>query len=282
MIAQAGVDYLLFDETNGLHVDGNYILQRAQAVCRRLALFNQITGSRLKFAVAIGGIQYDHLPQTVEAEAADVLALFANDPTCGPHYQAEGGKPLLALYAERADRQAWLNYASKSASNSFTVRYVQGRLPGADGVSYPSSSGQGCGTPPPSATPPAAEIGDYLGWGTPYGAVGNGAHAVVMPGWDNHWTERVERTQLGQSAGFYRDCAWGKVLSRATLPGAVIVNSFNEYAEETAVAPTDTSALGARQWSSPFLYWMLTRDFIKQYKPDATLPCVVPGTCLPN
>ena len=90
-----------------------------------------------------------------------------------------------------------------------------------------------------------------------------------MPGWNNHQGQFVSRTQYGSPGGFYLNCGWDRVLSANPKPSMVIINSYNEYAEQTAVAPANTNLVGgggAEPWPSPSYYWDITVNKITQYK----------------
>jgi hypothetical protein len=64
---------------------------------------------------------------------------------------------------------------------------------------------------------------------------------------------------------FYKYKGWERVLSQK--PKMVVINSFNEYFEKTAVAPSDTSSLTLyEQWKSPNLYWDITVEYNSRYK----------------
>lgn len=268
-ITDGGIDFLLFDLTNNLEAEP--MLTNAIAVCHAAKELNATEGTDLKVAVAVGGIQFNPDPLIAEVEAALVEDHFLDDPDCGPStYQHLNGKPLLVFYSgSYSQRLAWQSYPNHSASAAFTVRFAQGALP--DASSYPSRNPNGgCGSAPTTTTPPASDYGLYAGWGLPFGTLpANGGIATVMPGWNNHQGQFVSRTQYASPGGFYLNCGWDRVLSANPKPSMVIINSYNEYAEQTAVAPASTSLVGgggAETWPSPSYYWDITVDEIAQYK----------------
>ena len=63
-----------------------------------------------------------------------------------------------------------------------------------------------------------------------------------MAGWNNHRTEYISRTQQGVPGGFYTTCTWDRILGKPIMPSMIVLNSFNEFAEETGLQPTDTTA----------------------------------------
>ncbi|WP_434345490.1 FG-GAP-like repeat-containing protein [Myxococcus virescens] len=249
-IESAKIDFLLLDETNNLDVDQGYIKARALEVCARIGQKRSAGAlSTPRYAIAIGGIQFDHQPATLELEAAKVWNEFVQSAKCvtpDGYFQLDG-KPLLVVYAEYADRLAWESWTgSKTASSRFTVRWAQG--------SVRASSTQ----------PPQRDRRLYYGWGMPDGALANDEVMVVMSGWNNHRGWFVSRTYNGVRGGFYQQLGWSRVNQQR--PRLAIINSFNEYAEETAVAPTDTSGLTgtSEKWLdaqgnlAPDMYWNMT------------------------
>jgi len=279
MMSDAGIDYILFDLTNGYLTDGIYL--DAIEVCKRVDAMNASGLGHLEYAVAIGNPPPGGVVARVEAEAQMALRDFVNPATsaCGNSYFHWEGKPLLTLFSNYSERVEWeTSQAPKPFASQFTMRFGTGRVIELDGAGpapgpreYPSATGQGCGVLPtgPTITPPAATFGTYLGWGTPWGSVGTGPAMIVMPGWNPHNGEYVARSQNGSPAGFYTTCAWDRVI--AAKPPMVVINSFNEYMEESSVAPTDTSGTTGCQfcsegWPTPSFYWDLTVSRIDQYR----------------
>src|SRR5690606_14446059 len=69
MFAKAKIDFILFDMTNSISADNNYIKNRAIAVCERIAIWNANSENRkVKYAFAVGKIQFDHNPLAFEEE----------------------------------------------------------------------------------------------------------------------------------------------------------------------------------------------------------------------
>lgn len=267
-INDAGIDFILIDLTNGVSTH-QFILDRTKAVCSQLHTFNA-QGHNLKYAIAIGKAQYSGNTLDVEAEAQEVLNLFVNDPTCGADYFKINNVPLLeSHFNSYAQKQDWLNLTTHTASNSFIVKYGLGTVPLAPS-NAPSALGQGCGTYS-NPTPPVSDLGNYIGWGIPYGTYSGGATAEVMPGTNNKSGSVVKRTQNGVEGSFYTTCGWDRVQTNKPTIDMVVINSYNEYAEETAVAPTDTSTINnipiiSESWSNPSLYWDKTVQQIALFK----------------
>lgn len=265
-IDDADIDFILIDLTNGVR-SHTWIHNRAKAVCNQLAVHNANGGS-LKFAIASGKVQYSNNVADVEVEAQQVLDDFVNDPTCGPHYYQTNSKPLLEVHFNSySQKQSWLS-ASHSASNSFEVKYGLGQIPVAQGTP-PSSSGSSCGGFPSGPTPPWSDLHNYIGWSTPYGTWSTGPWAVVMPGTNNKHGNVAKRNGTGYQ--FYEDCAWDRVQANKANIDTVLINSYNEYAEETAVAPTDTTQFTSQPvlsepWNSSSMYWNMTVNEVYDFK----------------
>ncbi|MDT3318133.1 FG-GAP-like repeat-containing protein [Microbacterium sp. KSW4-11] len=247
-ISDAQIDWLLLDETNGLNNVSGAILNRAARVAGRLSVWNAAPANRdLKYAFAIGGIQWTNDPVTIETEARQTWNEFANNSVYGDDYYQLGGKPLLVVYTNKANQAAWQAYTGdKSASNRFTVRFA--------------------------SSDPNATAGEY-GWQLPStGTVDNPNVMVAMPGWNNHISGY---TPVSRDKGsYYTTKVWDVILDRSPLPNAVVINSFNEFAEDTGVQVADTSQLAStsEKWFNaanvlqPDLYWNLTVDYIDEYK----------------
>ena len=257
MLVNAGINFILFDLTNGLDIDGGYILNNAKTVASRIAVWNNAhPTSKLKYAVGIGLMQLTHTPVTMEEECERITNEFVNNSTYGGsgNYYYRNGKPLIVSYAEYADRITWQNWTeSKARSNVYTVRWMQGRVP--------------------DTTVPTSDYGLYFGWTTPQGSLINTDAMVAMPGHnDNRGYDFVSRQYNTVNGGFYSVQCWDRILQ--TKPQIVIINSFNEYAEETAIQPSDTSGVTGltEKWYNESgvidanFYWNKTIQYIQQLR----------------
>ncbi|MHB8143002.1 MAG: FG-GAP repeat domain-containing protein [Thermoleophilia bacterium] len=303
MMEDAQIDYLIFDLTNVIDTNEGYISSRAKAVASRIAIWNASGLHRpIKYVVAIGKMNLVAAnggpvdPQYMEDEAAEVTNCFVvpDSNKCpygtvagigGPdNYYYVDGKPLLISYAEYSWRLTWQNSGiDKTNSNQFTVRWLQGETPNS--------------AAPPSTNPPPSDYGLYYGWGYWSGSLPNPDVMVVMPGWNNQhggydYVSRYTTTSgspvynywnWGASSPlryFYNDLSWQRVL--ATKPNTVVINSFNEFAEETAVEPSDTSQVynagdqyKTESWPTPDFFWNMTKQNIQAYR-QAMLSDTVP------
>lgn len=246
-LAGAEVDWLLMDETNGLNNVSGAILNRAHDVADRIVAHNAQPANRdLRYAFAIGRVQWTADPLTIEQEALQTWNEFANDPTIGgaSNYYQVGGKPLLVVYAAPHIQNAWRSYTGdKSASNHFTVRFASTGQPGEYGWQLG-----------PSGSPVDSEV------------------MLTMPGWNNNVAGYTPVSR--QNGLYYINQTWRHVLDAAVRPKIVVLNSFNEFAEETSVQIADTSNLvsPAEKWYNTdgvidnAMYWNMTKDFVRQLK----------------
>lgn len=239
----ANIDYLLMDETNNIYVENSSIFNRAQAVAHEIKKWNANPANKnIFYAFAVGGMQFSGDPNTLEYEAGEVWNQVVNNPSNGgpATYFMLNGKPLLVCYyGQQSYLDAWNAMVSHPWTQYFTIRWC---------------NGTNLSTP------------DLYGWGIPNGSISSTNLMEVMPGWNNHQGSFTSRIYNSVEGDFYKKLCWDKVL--AQLPGTVIINSYNEFAEETAVQTSNTSLLNgnSEMWSTPDKYWKLTTDYISQYR----------------
>ncbi len=242
-LTSANVDYLLIDETNNIYVNQRTIFNRAMTVAHEIKKWNENLANRpIRYAFAIGGIQFSGDPNSIEYEAKEIWENVVNNADVGGTntYQMLDGKPLLVCYyGQQAYLDAWNELSSHPWSQKFTMRWCNGSNPSTPGL---------------------------YGWGIPNGSINSSNLMEVMPGWNNHQGAFVSRTYNGVEGDFYRKLCWDRV--NAQMPDQIIINSFNEFAEETGMQTTNTDLLSgtSEKWSSPNFYWNMTANYISQYK----------------
>lgn len=262
-INNANIDFILLDQTNNLYADRKYIIRRALKVCEAVSS----SSTSVKFAIAIGGIQFSGNPATIETEAKNVWKLFLDggvathdnlDKCNGTNKYfnttASSTKPLLVVYANTTQRASWESYGgSKTYANKFNIKWAQGTVKSSNIGSYAAS--------------------DYVGWAFVDGAIKNNDTMAFIPGWDNHGASSTPAVPRNNGV-FYKEKGWERVVCDGAMPDTVVVASYNEYGEETAVAPSNTSALPSnKQWSSTTQYWNITKDFNTAHKNGTTTIC---------
>ncbi len=244
-MADAQIDFLLFDATNYIYTDNGYIFDRSKDVAERIRIWNSNAANRdVKYALAIGKIQFDSDPASLEYEAGEVWTQFVNTVDGGTdNYFYKDGKPLLVTYCSPTQESIWKAYTGdKTNSNHFTCEWAHS----------------------------PAEAGTY-GWEARNGSIDDNEVMLVMPGWNNH----QGATPVSRAYGdFYQAYCWDRVIRKNPRPEIVMISSFNDYGEDTAVAVTDTQYLPPthEKWYNESgvidntMYWLMTKDYIKQMK----------------
>ncbi|NLV73509.1 MAG: hypothetical protein GXY52_02320 [Chloroflexi bacterium] len=252
-LAAAQIDFILFEVTpgglGGYRLTMQPFVDKARAVCERLALWNAGNPWKIRYAIAAGAhygvYQSDPVGLCMEREAQEVWETFVTNPAYGGEdtcYQLNG-KPLLVYWGDpEANPRHWAAYeGDKTYGERFSIRYASDVRAGTYGWNIYAS-----------------------------GTVLHPEVEVVSPGW-GHYT-RAEPPYVERQAGrFYQRC-WDTVLGNS-LPAIVMVVTFNDYLENTAVWTADTSAVtDADRWLNPAgeldpaLYWRLTVDNIRRLR----------------
>ncbi|MHB1453017.1 MAG: glycoside hydrolase family 71/99 protein [Saccharofermentanales bacterium] len=246
-MAAADIDFIIMDQTNHIDIEGGYINARSIKMAQTIKKWNDNPANKpLRYSSAIGEFQFTGDPASIEKEAKTLYMRYNSQNFSGPkyHYYLDG-KPLLVVYAGNIPVAKWTIYTgSKEYADKFTIRWA----------SNDSTAG-------------------YYGWAYNRGSVYDEEAVVVMPGWRNN----AGNPPVLRDHGAWYEASWDVVLKAAKKPKIVIINSFNEYAERTAVWTADTSGLtgspnGLDRWVDedgvldPDMYWNMTVEKIKEYK----------------
>jgi hypothetical protein len=244
-MADAKIDFILFEVTpgglGGYRLSMKPFVDNARVACLRIKAWNDTHDWKIKYAIAAGAHRdvYGDTPEglCMEKEAQEVFETFLYNPDYGgpDNYYQLNDKPLLVYWGNlKAIPDYQTNYTGdKTFGNRFMMR-------------------------------PAGDVrsGTY-GWNIyASGTVLDDEVEVVSPGW-GHYT-RAEPPYVSRRKGdFYQEC-WNTVLSHSK-PAIVMVVTFNDYLENTAVWTADTSNLtDADKWyghdgqQHPSMYWDLT------------------------
>jgi hypothetical protein len=220
----AKIGFIMFDLTNNIYVDGAYISNRAIAVCRRIKIWNDNPSNRkLRYAVAIGGVNFSNNPQSIEDESKIVYEQFIATTYGGDNYYKYLSKPLIVNYTYQSNRDNFKNSTiDKTYSNKFTLLDAEGPL-----------------------------FKDFVGWYTPdTGPIKSNNIMFINPGHNNHSTHTKSREN-----GIFYQKNYQDVFN--SNPNLLVIGSYNEYAEENAVAPTNTDFVTGttEKWQTPNYYW---------------------------
>jgi hypothetical protein len=246
-MSEADIDFIIMDQTNHIDIEAGYINARSIQMARTIKTWNDDPSNRpIRYSSAIGEFQFTGDPASIEKEAKILYTRYLSQDFGGPkyHYHLDG-KPLLVVYAGNIPVAKWDIYTgSKEYADRFTIRWANN-----------------------DSTP------GYYGWAYNKGSVYDEEAVVVMPGWRNN----VGNPPVLRDAGAWYEASWDVVLKAAKKPKIVIINSFNEYAERTAVWTADTSGLtgdpnAQDRWLNkdgeldPDMYWNMTIEKISEYK----------------
>ena len=243
MMSEAQIDFIIMDQTNNIDVDGGYINQRSLSVAKTIKEYNDDPSHRpVKYCSAIGGIQWSQDAATIENEAMLLWNRYCAQDYGGEdyHYMIDG-KPVMVVYGDGA-KDKWDAYTGdKTYASKFSIRW-------ADNASRPG----------------------YWGWAFDKGTKEHWETMVVMPGWNNMKGATPVPRRYGET---YKK-SWDVVLNAETKPRILVINSFNEYAERTAVFPADSSTavpvsdrwLNEEYEVDNTMYWEMTVEYIRQFK----------------
>lgn len=273
-MAEAGIDFIVFDLTNGGLTDQfnygidsglSFILNNAKMTCERIALWNATHRWQIRYAVGVG--VYATLRETytgegtadiglaAELQAQAVYETFVSNEVYGKYYYTVNEKPLLVLHetGNPYPETEWNNYAATAGNTTeygsrFTVRGSNSRArAGAYGwYTYGSTSDDNA-----------------------CGAVADTEVMLVCPGQCNHANGNTTPSAYREDGAHYSQ-NWEAALE--AVPRIVMISSLNDYMEDTAIWPTDTSECTVEEhWTTdgaedPDKYWDITVDYITRLR----------------
>lgn len=260
-IADAQIDFLIFDQTNMIMNGNGQLLANATKTAKAIMNWNKAGNRKIQYCSGIGAMATKDNMALIESEAKLLVERFLNHKSglgSKEHHVYVDGKPLLIIFNDYFSEAEWKSYQkthSTPYADQFTIRFAKGHV----------RQGQK----------------GFWGWVMPEGPQINEDVAVMMPGW-----YKVKRTGEGfggsslpyvyRNRGKFYEDGWKKLLQSDIVPDFVVINSFNEYAEHTAIwtAKTDLfpAGYGIEKWldssgqEKPSLYWDLTKQYIKKFK----------------
>lgn len=195
VLESLGVDFVILDNTNNIYVDGGYILNNSLTFCQHLK------NHHLKFAVAIGGMQFDSDPKTMATEIAAINSVFILS-SCGDNYMMVDGKPLIISYPSLTQSAQTLATIASAYTNVYAVKWIHGE----------------------------AQAGE-MGWAVPAGPVESCQAMVTMPGWQPKYGSAIDRN----NGNIYKE-SWDRIIE--IQPEFAIITSFNDFFEQTFIEDT--------------------------------------------
>ena len=253
-IADAQIDFIIMDQTNLIDVSRGSLNTRALKTAKMVMEWNQTEGNRrIRYCSGIGALATLNNMALLESEAQKLYDRYVNDPSgmgSEEHHMYVDGKPLLVVFNDYFTEKEWKAYQETHETpymDRFTVRFSKGHV-------YEGTYGQ-------------------WGWVMPDGPQIDEDVAVMMPGW---YKIGFMLPFVYRERGASYEQSWKKLLASKIVPDFVIINSFNEYAEHTAVFTAKTDLFpenyGIERWlddsgeEKPSLYWDMTKEYIAKFK----------------
>ena len=262
-IAKAGIDFLIFDQTNDIDAQNakgvKWINLNSIKMAKAITEWNKVKGNRqIRYCSAVGTFAsvdkatgQAYAPgkkklNVIEEEAEKLYARYIKREWGSEknHVYVEG-KPLMVVFTvTQAEWEAYAKTHDTPYADKFTLRFAVGH---------------------------AYDPGLW-GWVIPKAQVTEDV-VTINPGWfkDPHPLEKVYRKR-----GETYKTQWETILSSNITPNFIVINSINEYAEQTAIWPADTSDFPANnpveRWlnkdgkEDPYLYWNMTKTYIQKYR----------------
>lgn len=232
----AGIEFVIFDNTNGTGNDGGTIDQNMRAIINTND--NLKTNSQLKFSVALGfGLWGARSVEAHNREADYIWNDFAQNRN---HYQING-KPLLVNYNSYESKEC---FAADWNDQRFSVRKAGGMIDGSDPF-LQKYSNEG-----------------LWGWVIKSPQIKSPEAITVMPGWHTRHLGR-NTTPIERQNGIYYMKQW--LFAIKNNPRHIVIASWNDWAEETSIEPA--RSVSATKWTdaygteTPDLYLQITTAY---------------------
>lgn len=224
-IKQAGIDYVILDDTNSHFADGGNIAHNIETIFDVVESMPADTAP--KIAIAVGAGQY--AANSVEAHMQEVNLIY-DQFAKRPSYYHWKGKPLLVDYTTPEWFYKW-------DDDRFTVRWATG------------STGDAAGIAPDTGL-----------WGWVFNEyVPNKEVFGVMPGWDTAHQGRPT-VPIDREDGKLYTRMWTEAVKRN--PEMIVISSFNDHAEEIGIEAITPRSEDGKPWVDA--YGTPTPDWYEQ------------------
>lgn len=206
---EAGIEFIIFDHTNGIGNDAGTIEANAQSF---MTTNSQLpASSQLKISVALGyQLYFNKSVEAHKGEADHVFSKYVSNPN---HFKIDG-KPLLVIY--NSIESATDCFACTWTDPRFTIRRAGGLVDGSNPVlqKYKNEGVWGWAMKSPLLESPEA--------------------ITVMPGWHTRHLKR-DTTPIDRANGEYYMNQW--LVAIKNNPRHIVVASWNDWAEENFIEP---------------------------------------------
>ena len=252
-IADAQIDFIIMDQTNLVDNPRSNLNAASVKMSKAITAWNQQEGNRkIRYCSAVGAYATLEDMGLLESEAEKIYKRYVAHAERGSeeNHMYVDGKPLLVVFNCYFTEKEWKEYQKTNATpymDQFTVRFSTGHV-------YEGNYGQ-------------------WGWVMPDGPQINEDVAVIMPGW---YKIGFTMPFVFRERGKTYESNWKTLLASEIVPDHVVINSFNEYAEHTAVFTAKTDLfpedyeiepwLDSSGEENPSLYWDMTKAYIAKFK----------------
>ena len=205
----AGIDFVIFDHTNGIGNDAGTIEQNGQSF---MATNDKLPpATQLKVSVALGYQLYFN--KSVEAHKGEADHVYAKYVSNSNHKMIDG-KPLLVIY--NSIESATDCFGCTWSDPRFSVRRAGGMVDGSNPV-LQKYANEG-----------------IWGWAMKSPLIASPENITVMPGWHTRHLKR-DTIPIERANGEYYMDQW--LFAIKNNPRHIVIASWNDWAEENAIEP---------------------------------------------
>lgn len=215
----AGIDYIIFDDTNALFADGGEIEENVAAIFATDTALPE--AERMPAGFVIGAELYAGRSATGQQNEADHIW---NNYAASPVYFCWRGKPLLVLFNEFDVTNCFM---PEWSDPHFTVRKAVGTVVSSNAL-LKQYTAEG-----------------LWGWCLPEPQLASPETIAVGPGWTREHLPTPVHYPIEREGGARYMREW--LFAIKHQPQNIVIPSWNEFAEETAIEPA--TATSGPKWA---------------------------------